>query len=53
MSDVECPHCRATFDNLDVRIVAPGPDGVPVAIKHTKDCLDYQPPQGESDDTPA
>ncbi|MFD6619959.1 hypothetical protein ACFWFB_32480 [Streptomyces albidoflavus] len=50
MSDVECPYCHATFDNLDVRIVAPGPDGRPVAIKHTKDCIDYRPREYEGDD---
>ncbi|MFI0236341.1 hypothetical protein [Streptomyces sp. NPDC016845] len=53
MSDVECPHCHATFDNLDVRIVAPGPNGKPVAIKHTKGCVDYWPREEEGDGTPA
>jgi hypothetical protein len=43
VSDVDCPHCHATSNNLDVRIIARGPDGVPVAIKHTKDCVDYPP----------
>lgn len=54
MADVDCPHCHATFDNLDVRIVAPGPDGKPVAMKHTKDCVDNPPewmPRGEEPTT--
>jgi hypothetical protein len=41
MSDVDCPHCHATFDNLDVRVIVGRPDGSAVAIKHTKDCVDY------------
>lgn len=41
MSDIDCPHCHATFDNLDVRMVVGRLDGTAVAIKHTKDCVDY------------
>jgi hypothetical protein len=40
-SDTDCPHCHATFDNLDVRVIIRGPDGNYVAIKHTEDCVDY------------
>lgn len=43
MSDVDCPYCHATFDNLDVRVVTSLPDGTAVAMKHTKDCVDYPP----------
>jgi hypothetical protein len=52
MSDVDCPHCHATFDNLDVRIVTSGPDGKPVAMKHTKDCVDYPPETDRPDEEP-
>ncbi|MBC2903159.1 hypothetical protein [Streptomyces cupreus] len=52
MSDVDCPHCHATLDNLDVRIVAPGPNGTYVAIKHTKDCVDYPPEPQLPDEEP-
>lgn len=52
MSDVDCPHCHATFDNLDIRIVTSLPDGSAVAIKHTKDCVDYRPDWTRPDEEP-
>lgn len=50
--DIECPHCHATFDNLDVRLVVGRSDGTAVAIKHTKDCVDYPPEPGRPDEEP-
>ena len=49
MSDIDCPHCHATLDNLDVRIVTLGLDGNAVSIKHTKDCVDY--PDGPDEES--
>ncbi|MFF4552732.1 hypothetical protein [Streptomyces sp. NPDC001422] len=52
MSDLDCPHCHATFDNLDIRLVVQGPDGTPVAIKHKKGCVDYPSDANRQDEEP-
>lgn len=49
--DIDCPHCHATFSNMDVRIVVSRPGGPAVAIKHTKDCVDYPEPRDEETTT--
>jgi hypothetical protein len=49
--DVDCPHCHATFDTMDVRVIVGRPDGNAVAIKHAKDCVDYPGDADEEQDT--
>lgn len=42
--EIDCPVCHATPDTMDVRIIVGRLDGTAVAIRHTKDCVDYLPP---------
>jgi hypothetical protein len=39
--DIDCPHCHATSNTMDVRVIVGRPDGTVAEIKHTKDCVDY------------
>ena len=52
--DIDCPHCHATWDTMDIRVIVGRPDGGVAEIKHTKDCVDYdqwQPGYGEEPST--
>lgn len=42
--EIDCPHCHATPNIQDVRIIVGRLDGTAVAMRHTKDCVDYVPP---------
>lgn len=50
--EVDCPHCHATASTQDVRIITAGRDGSTVAIRHTKDCVDYPPEPVRLDEEP-
>lgn len=45
--EIDCPHCHATQDTQDVRIITADWDGRIVAIRHAKDCVDYTERPGE------
>lgn len=49
--EIDCPHCHATPATMDVRLVIGRKDGTAVAIRHTKDCVDY-PPAPDKESTP-
>lgn len=39
---VDCPHCHATPQTRDVRVITNSPGRGVVEISHTKDCVDYE-----------
>ena len=39
--DIDCPHCHATPETMDVRVIIGSADGTVTQIRHTKDCVDY------------
>ncbi|NUS83679.1 MAG: hypothetical protein HOY75_13265 [Streptomyces sp.] len=50
--EIDCPHCHATPATMDVRIIVGRADLTTVAIRHTKDCVDYTPPPERPDEEP-
>ncbi|CAL9350819.1 hypothetical protein SUDANB1_00457 [Streptomyces sp. enrichment culture] len=50
--EIDCPHCHATAQTQDVRITVGRADGTTVAIRHTKDCVDYPPESVRPDEEP-
>lgn len=50
--EIDCPHCHATPGSQDVRVIVGRADGTVVAIRHTKDCVDYTPPPARSGEEP-
>ncbi|UOB09084.1 hypothetical protein MQE23_08465 [Streptomyces sp. HP-A2021] len=50
--EVDCPHCHATEVTQDVRVIVGRADGTTVAIRHTKDCVDYPPEPVRPDEEP-
>lgn len=39
--DVECPHCHANADTMDVRVIVGNADGSVTQTRHTEGCVDY------------
>lgn len=35
--EIDCPHCHATPNTMDVRIIVSRADGTTAEIRHTKD----------------
>jgi len=50
--NIDCPHCHATGNTMDVRVIVGRSDGTVVEIKHTKDCVDYPPERPDEEPTP-
>lgn len=50
--DIDCPHCHATQINQDVRVIVGNADGRIVAIRHTENCVDYEPAPARPDEEP-
>jgi hypothetical protein len=50
--EIDCPHCHATPSNQDIRVTIGRTDGSAVAIRHTKDCVDYPARAGEEQSGP-
>lgn len=40
--DIDCPHCHATPDTMDIRVIVGTTDGTVTQIRHTKECVDYE-----------
>lgn len=40
--DIDCPHCHATPETMDVRVIIGSADGTVTQIRHTEDCVDYE-----------
>jgi glutaredoxin len=51
--NIDCPHCHATPATMDVCITVGREDGTVVAIRHTKDCVDYPPETERPGEEPA
>ncbi|MFJ6085145.1 hypothetical protein ACIQI8_27425 [Streptomyces sp. NPDC092369] len=50
--DIDCPYCHATDATMDVRITVGRADGTTVAIRHTRDCVDYPEEPVRPDEKP-
>lgn len=50
--DIDCPHCHATPNTMDVRIIVVRADDTTVEIRHTKDCVDYEPVRPDEEGAP-
>lgn len=48
--EIDCPHCHATPQNQDIRVIVGRTDGTVVEIRHTENCVDYEPPPERSDE---
>lgn len=46
--EINCPHCHATPQTQDVRLIVANEDGRVVAIRHTQNCVDYTERPGET-----
>ncbi|WAL93982.1 hypothetical protein [Streptomyces sp. Je 1-369] len=46
--EIDCPHCHATQDAQDVRIIVGRTDGTVVEIRHVEGCVDYPERPGET-----
>jgi hypothetical protein len=49
--DIDCPHCHATPENRDVRVIVSSADRGVVEISHTEDCVDYEPVRPDEEPT--